>query len=64
MSIKEAKAEVSHVLYELIHRADKYYSDGMFIRWGRVERDLHKILEHHLTEPRPEAKESTTRAGH
>ena len=49
MNIEEAKKEVSEIIRKVIHYEDVYYLDGKFVRWGRVEKDLHAVLERLLT---------------
>lgn len=49
MELEEAKKEVSEILRKVIHAEEVYYLDGKYVRWGRVEKDLHAVLEHLLT---------------
>lgn len=49
MDIEEAKKEVSEILRKVIHAEEVYYLDGKYVRWGRVEKDLHAVLERLLT---------------
>jgi len=45
MEIEEAKKEISEILRKVIHGEEVYYLDGKYVRWGRVEKDLHAVLE-------------------
>ena len=49
MELEEAKKEVSKILRKVIHAEEVYYLDGKYVRWGRVEKDLHAVLERLLT---------------
>ncbi len=48
-NLEEAKEEVSEILRKITNRDEDYFLDGKYCRWGRVERDLWAVLEHHLT---------------
>ena len=50
MELEEAKKEVSEILRKVIHAEEVYYLDGKYVRWGRVEKDLHAVLERLLTQ--------------
>ena len=49
MEIEEAKKEVSEILRKVIYAEEVYYLDGKYVRWGRVEKDLHAVLDCLLT---------------
>ena len=50
MKLEEAKKEVSEILRKVIHAEEVYYLDGKYVRWGRVEKDLHAVIERLLTQ--------------
>jgi hypothetical protein len=50
MELEEAKKEVSEIIRKVIHTEEVYYLDGKYVRWGRVEKDLHAVLESLLTQ--------------
>ena len=54
MELEEAKKEVSEILRKVIHAEEVYYLDGKYVRWGRVEKDLHAVLERLLTKRAPD----------
>ena len=47
--LEEAKQEISEILKKVIARDEVYFLDGKYVRWGRVEKDMHEVLERHLT---------------
>jgi hypothetical protein len=47
--LEEAKQEISEILKKVLARDEVYFLDGKYVRWGRVEKDMHEVLERHLT---------------
>ena len=44
LSKKEAQKKVSELLDKVVQEDPEYYY-GRFVRWGKVERKLHEIIE-------------------
>jgi len=42
---EEVKQAISRVLQAIVEREPEYYLYGEVIRWGRVERKLHRIVD-------------------
>ena len=46
MDKEEAKAMVDAIIHDITTvRAEKYFLDGRYVRWGYVQRDLHKVID-------------------
>ncbi len=43
--LEQAKSRITEILRDFRDREERYWLDGKFPRWGRIEEDLHKVLE-------------------
>ena len=55
----EAKAKVSEVIRKIIEQDPEYFLDGKFVRWGKVEKDIHSIVDGCFGEAKPDLPELT-----
>ena len=50
MTKTEAKEAISQVLRKILFHDEKYWYEDKYIRWGKVERDLHKGIDSFIEE--------------
>ena len=49
MNNAEAKEAISEIIYQILQH-DEYWYKHKYIRWGRVERALHKVIDDFVEE--------------
>jgi hypothetical protein len=55
--VKQAKKEISEILWKVTQEDDRYWLNKKYIRWGRVEKDIHAIAEKYIYVEYPSNKE-------
>ena len=43
--IDQAKEDIDTIIHKIIQLEDEYVLDEKYVRWGKVQRDIHAIIE-------------------
>jgi hypothetical protein len=43
----ELKWDINKVLSRVVNKRERYWLDGTYIRWGRIEKDINILIDAH-----------------